>query len=97
MYVTHSYTLYDICMQYYELLKCLNYNILQFNIRSNRVKIENLDPTQPMDNSELHNKTSNININICSIELNWDGKITKIWYDNDMRWIRIMVWNGGDL
>jgi len=28
----------------------------------------------------------NININICSIELKWDGKITKIWYDNEMRW-----------
>jgi len=27
----------------------------------------------------------NININICSIELKWDGKITKIWYDNEMR------------
>jgi len=27
----------------------------------------------------------NININIRSIELKWDGKITKIWYDNDMR------------
>jgi len=24
-----------------------------------------------------------ININICSIELIWNGKITKIWYDND--------------
>jgi len=31
----------------------------------------------------------NINFNICSIELKWDGKITKIWYDNEMRWIRI--------
>jgi len=38
-----------------------------------------------------------ININICSIELKWDGKITKIWYNNEMRGIRIMVWNGGDL
>jgi len=38
-----------------------------------------------------------LNINICSIELTWDGKITKIWYDNEMRWIRITVWNGGDL
>jgi len=37
------------------------------------------------------------NINNCSIELKWDGKITKMWYDNEMRWIRIMVWNGGDL
>jgi len=35
----------------------------------------------------------NININICSIELKWDGKITKILYDNEMRWIRITVWN----
>jgi len=25
---------------------------------------------------------------ICSIELKWDGKITKIWYDDEMRWIR---------
>jgi len=25
----------------------------------------------------------NININISSIELKWDGKITKIWYDNE--------------
>jgi len=40
---------------------------------------------------------ANININICSIELKWDGKITKIWYDNEMRWKRITVWNGGDL
>jgi len=39
----------------------------------------------------------NININICSIELKWDGKLTKIWYDNKMRWIRITVWNGGVL
>jgi len=39
----------------------------------------------------------NINIKICSIELKWDSKITKIWYDNIMRWIRITVWNGGDL
>jgi len=30
-----------------------------------------------------------ININICSIEVKWDGKLTKIWYDNEMRWIRI--------
>jgi len=38
----------------------------------------------------------NININICSIELGlkWDGKITKLWYENEMRWIRITVWNG---
>jgi len=27
----------------------------------------------------------NVNINICSIELKWDGKITKICYDNEMR------------
>jgi len=33
----------------------------------------------------------------CSIERKWDGKITKIWYDNEIRWIRITVWNGGDL
>jgi len=39
----------------------------------------------------------NININICSIELRWDGKITKIWYDNEMRLIRITVRNGRDL
>jgi len=39
----------------------------------------------------------NININICYTEQKWDGKITKIWYDNEMRWIRITVWNGGDL
>jgi len=26
-------------------------------------------------------------INICAIEIKWDGKITKIWYDNEMRWI----------
>jgi len=38
---------------------------------------------------------SNININIYSIELKWDGKITK--YDNEMRWIQTMVWNAGDL
>jgi len=38
-----------------------------------------------------------ININIYSVELKWDGKETIIWYDNDMRWIRITVWNGGDL
>jgi len=38
----------------------------------------------------------NININICSIELKWDDRITKIWYDK-MRWIRITVLNGGDL
>jgi len=37
------------------------------------------------------------NINICSIELKWNGKITKIWYGNEMRWIQITVWNGGDL
>jgi len=37
-----------------------------------------------------------ININICSIELKWDGKMTKI-YDMITRWIRITVWNGGDL
>jgi len=30
--------------------------------------------------------TTNININICSGELKWDGKKTKIWYDNEMRW-----------
>jgi len=30
---------------------------------------------------------ANININICSIELKWDGKITKIWNDNEMKWI----------
>jgi len=28
--------------------------------------------------------TKKININICSIELKWDGKITKIWYDNEI-------------
>jgi len=39
----------------------------------------------------------NINIDICSIELKWDGKKTKIWYNNEMRWIRITVWNGGGL
>jgi len=27
----------------------------------------------------------NINISICSIELKWDGNITKIWYNNEMR------------
>jgi len=42
-------------------------------------------------------RSFNININICCIELKWDGKITKIWYDNEMRWIRITVWSGGDL
>jgi len=26
-----------------------------------------------------------ININISSMQLKWDGKITKIWYDNEMR------------
>jgi len=40
---------------------------------------------------------NNITIKICSIELKWDGKITKIWYDGEIRWIRITVWNGGDL
>jgi len=40
---------------------------------------------------------SQFNINICSIELKWDGKITKIWYHNEMRWIWKTVWNGGDL
>jgi len=44
-----------------------------------------------------HPKNINININICSIELKWDGKITKIWYDNEIKWIRITEWNGGDL
>jgi len=39
----------------------------------------------------------NININIWTIELKWDGKITKMRYDNEMRWKRITVWNGGDL
>jgi len=39
----------------------------------------------------------NININICSIKLKWDGKTTEMWYDNEMRWIRIRKWNGGDL
>jgi len=38
-----------------------------------------------------------INIIICSIELKWDGKKTKMWYNNKMRWIWITVWNGGDL
>jgi len=28
-----------------------------------------------------------INIIIYSIELKWDSKITKIWYDNEMRWM----------
>jgi len=37
-----------------------------------------------------------VSINICSIEIKWDGK-NKIWDDNEMRWIRITVWNGGDL
>jgi len=39
----------------------------------------------------------NININSCSIKLKWDGKTTEMWYDNEMRWIRIRKWNGGDL
>jgi len=47
--------------------------------------------------SLLRNKISLIIINMCSMELKWDGKITKIWYDNEMRRIRITVWNGGDL
>jgi len=33
--------------------------------------------------------------NICSTERKC--KITKIWCDNEIRWIRITVWNGGDL
>jgi len=35
----------------------------------------------------------NINTNICSIELKRDGKITKTWHDNEMRWKRIKLWN----
>jgi len=42
-------------------------------------------------------KVFNININICSIELKWEGKITKLRYDNEIRWIRTTVWNRGDL
>jgi len=43
---------------------------------------------------------NNININICSIELKWDGKITKMWYDNErdevntnngVKWRRFIV------
>jgi len=45
---------------------------------------------------EEHQSLITFNTNICSIELKWDGKITKIWYDNEMRWIRITVWKGGD-
>jgi len=44
------------------------------------------------NNHTLHVKYieyGNININICSIKLKWDGKTTEMWYDNDMRWIRI--------
>jgi len=46
-----------------------------------------------------HVKTmrSNISINICPIELKWVGKISKMWYDNEMSWIRITVRNWGDL
>jgi len=40
---------------------------------------------------------SNINIDICSIKLKWDGKPTEMWYDNEMKWIRISKWNRGDL
>jgi len=29
---------------------------------------------------------------ICSMEIKWDGTQTKIWHDNDMRWIRIWWW-----
>jgi len=44
----------------------------------------------------MRHRCKNININICSIELlKWDGKITKIWYDNKIRWITVR--NGGDL
>jgi len=37
------------------------------------------------------------NISICSVEIKWDGKKTKIWDDNEMRWIRTTVWNGGSV
>jgi len=30
-------------------------------------------------------KSKGYNIKICSIELKWDGKKNKIWYDNEMR------------
>jgi len=36
--------------------------------------------------SRCGDKDGGNNFNICSIELKWDGKITKIWYDNEMRW-----------
>jgi len=49
------------------------------------------DSREPSTNINI-----NISINICSIEIKWDGKKTKIWYDNEMRWTRITVWNGGD-
>jgi len=39
----------------------------------------------------------NLSINISSIELKWEGKINKRWYDNEMSWMRITVWNGRDL
>jgi len=29
----------------------------------------------------------NININICSLEIKWDGQITRLWYDNEIRCI----------
>jgi len=32
---------------------------------------------------ETVSRRVNININICSIELKWDGKMIQIWYDND--------------
>jgi len=56
-----------------------------------------LHPSMLHRSADDQSMPSNININICSIELIWDGKITKIWYDNEMRGIRITVWNGGDL
>jgi len=44
-----------------------------------------------------NNKHFNLMYYIYSIEIKWDGKKTKMRDDNAMRWIRIIVWNGGDI
>jgi len=41
----------------------------------------------------LMTRLTDMNIFNCSIEIEWDGKKSEIWYDNEMKWIRLTVWN----
>jgi len=65
--VTDSYTLYDICVQYYEFLKCFNF-ALEFNVRPNQhnpVKIEKTQPNQTLTNLTQPVDKSGVFVSVC--------------------------------